>query len=158
MGTWSKLTELVRPISVRDIKLDREELIGLIRASDAFVSLHRSEGFGRGPAEAMLLGRPTILTEYSGTTDFATEECAYIVDHELIPVVPGEYPGVEGQRWADANVETAARHMRQIHERPDEARRMGERGRAQITRLHNPHVIGEKMRGALSELLERAEH
>ncbi len=158
-GRLEHLTELCTDprISLRDIKLDRDELIGLIRASDAFVSLHRSEGFGRGPAEAMLLGRPTILTGYSGTNDFATEECAYIVDYELVPVTHGEYPGVEGQRWADANVETAARHMRQIYERPDEARRIGELGRAQVLRLLDPHVIGETMRGALSELLKGSE-
>lgn len=140
-------------ISLRDINLDRDELIGLIRASDVFVSLHRSEGFGRGPAEAMLLGRPTLLTGYSGTSDFTTEDCAYIVDYELIPAVPGEYPGVESQRWADANIETAAHHMRRIHERPDEARSIGERGRAHVASLFDPHVIGEKMRTALSDLL-----
>jgi len=158
-GRLEQLAELCTDprISLRDIKLDRDELIGLIRASNAFVSLHRSEGFGRGPAEAMLLGCPTILTGYSGTSDFSTAECAYVVDYELVPVVPGEYPGVEGQRWANANVAMAARHMRHIHERPDEARRIGELGRAQVMRLLDPHVIGQKMRGALSELLERSE-
>jgi len=142
-------------ISLRDIKLDRDELIGLIRASDVFVSLHRSEGFGRGPAEAMLLGRPTLLTGYSGTSDFATEDCAYIVDYELIPVVAGEYPGVEGQRWADAKIETAARHMRRIYERPDEARRVGELGRAHVASLFDPHVIGRKMHMALLDLQDK---
>lgn len=144
-------------ISLRDIKLDRDELIGLVKASDAFVSLHRSEGFGRAPAEAMLLGRPTILTGYSGTADFATADCAYIVDYDLVPVEPGDYPGVEGQRWAEANIATAARHMRRIYERPEEARRIGKQGAAQVARLLGTTVIGSKMRDALLELLDRAE-
>jgi glycosyltransferase involved in cell wall biosynthesis len=141
-------------ISLRDIKLDRDELIGLTKACDAFVSLHRSEGFGRGPAEAMLLGRATIVTGYSGTNDFATGKCAYLVDYELVPVEAGEYMGVEGQRWADANIATAARHMRAIHEKPADARRVGKLGRAQITRLLTPPVIGARMHGALMELFE----
>ncbi len=140
-------------ISLRDIRLARDELVGLIKASDAFVSLHRSEGFGRGPAEAMLLGRPTILTAYSGTNDFATSKCTYLVDYELVPVVAGEYIGVEGQNWADPKVATAARHMRNIYERPDDARRVGELGKAQVARRLHPSVIGRAMLGELVELL-----
>jgi glycosyltransferase involved in cell wall biosynthesis len=144
-------------ISLRDIKLDRDELLGLIKASDAFVSLHRSEGFGRGPAEAMLLGRPTILTAYSGTKDFVSDGSAFLVDYELVRVQPGEYIGVEDQSWADANVETAARHMRTIHENPAEAHRVGALGRRQVTRLLSPSVIGPKLHDALMRLLSEPE-
>jgi glycosyltransferase involved in cell wall biosynthesis len=35
-------------ISLRDINLERDELVGYVKACDAYVSLHRSEGFGRG--------------------------------------------------------------------------------------------------------------
>ena len=139
-------------ILLRDISLDRDELLGLVRACDAYVSLHRSEGFGRGPAEAMLLGRPTILTAYSGTNDFATGKCAYLVDYRLVQVDLGQYLGVERQRWADANVASAAHYMRIIHERPDEARRIGERGRARIMRLLDPSVIGPRLLSAVTEL------
>ncbi len=151
----AQLAELCRDprISIRDIKLDREELIGLIKASDAFVSLHRSEGFGRGPAEAMLLGKPTILTGYSGTTDFTTEHSAYLVDYRLVPVAPNEYVGVDGQRWAEANVATAARIMRRVYERPQEAQQVGQLGRDRVLRLLNPEVVGLRMRKAIEELL-----
>src|SRR3546814_5890465 len=64
-------------------------------------SLHRSEGFGRGLAEAMYLGKPVIATRYSGNLDFMDERTAYLVDHELVPVQTGEYPFAEGQHWAD---------------------------------------------------------
>src|SRR6185437_16308815 len=50
--------------------LSDNEIKNLIRVSDVFVSLHRSEGFGRGMAEAMALGRPAIATGYSGNLDF----------------------------------------------------------------------------------------
>ena len=38
--------------------LSRDETYGLISVCDAYVSLHRSEGFGLGLAEAMYLGKP----------------------------------------------------------------------------------------------------
>jgi glycosyltransferase involved in cell wall biosynthesis len=132
-------------IEIRDARLERDVLLNLVRQTDAFVSLHRSEGFGRGPAEAMLMGVPVIVTDYSGTADYATPDCALVVDHTLVPVDPGEYPGVEGQRWADANVATAARHMRWVHENRAAARALGERGRQRIGELYNTRAIGRHM-------------
>jgi hypothetical protein len=104
----------------------------------------------------MLLGLPTILTGYSGTNDFATAKCAYLVDYELVPVQPGEYPGLDGQNWADAKIETAARHMRAIYERREEGRRIGELGKRAIKRQLAPSVIGPKLRDAVEELLSES--
>ncbi len=132
-------------VEFRDVVLDRPELLALIGASDAFVSLHRSEGFGRGPAEAMLLGVPVIVTDYSGSADYATRDCALLVDYDLMPVGVDEYPGVAGQSWANANVATAALHMRWVHEHPAEAAALGARGRARIQHLYNTRSVGEAL-------------
>ena len=43
--------------------------------------------------------------------------------------------------------------MRRIYDHPEEARQIGERGRAQITRLLAPEVVGQRMRAALEELI-----
>jgi glycosyltransferase involved in cell wall biosynthesis len=42
----------------------------IIQCADCVVSLHRSEGFGLFIAEAMYLGKPVIVTNYSGSTNF----------------------------------------------------------------------------------------
>ena len=60
-------------IMIVDDSMTRTELVGLVATADCFVSLHRSEGYGRAPAEAMLLGKPVIVTGYSGTTDYTDE-------------------------------------------------------------------------------------
>jgi glycosyltransferase involved in cell wall biosynthesis len=52
---------------------------GLLAAADVFVSLHRSEGFGLGLAEAMLLGKPVVGTAYSGNADFLDDTTGYPV-------------------------------------------------------------------------------
>jgi glycosyltransferase involved in cell wall biosynthesis len=77
--------------------LPREQVLGLIRACDAYVSLHRAEGFGLGMVEAMSFGRIVIGTDYSGCTDFLTAQTGYPVPYALRPVLPDEYPYAEGQ-------------------------------------------------------------
>ena len=44
----------------------------LIQISDACVTLHRSEGFGLVPMEAMALGTPVISTGWSGNMEYMT--------------------------------------------------------------------------------------
>ena len=141
---WMDLAALTNDprVVLRDSRLSRDELISLIATANAFVSLHRSEGFGRGPAEAMLLGVPVIVTGYSGTADFTDPSCACIVDYSLIPVEPDQYPGVEGQRWAEADIADAARHMRWIHDEPDAAEVMGFRGQKRAKVMLAPGKIG----------------
>ena len=150
---WMELAALSDDprVSLRDSRLSRDELISLIATANAFVSLHRSEGFGRGPAEAMLLGVPVIVTGYSGTTDFTDPSCAYIVGYSLVPVEPGQYPGVEGQRWAEADVADAARHMRWIHDEPEAAREMGLRGQQRVHQQLSTAEVGRSLRAMLCE-------
>ena len=51
---------------------------------DCFVSLHRSEGLGMGPMEAMLLGKPVIITAWSGSMSYATASNACLVPHAFV--------------------------------------------------------------------------
>lgn len=93
--------------------LPRDVLLDLYRVCDAYVSLHRCEGFGRGMAEAMLLDKPVIATGYSGNIDFCTEDTALVVPAHLRQVLPGEYPEAQGMQWAEPDTHLAAEAMRQ---------------------------------------------
>ncbi len=130
-------------IKILDQSLPADELIELVDQCDVFVSLHRSEGFGRGPAEAMGLGKAVILTDYSGTMEFADATVALPVKYKLIEVKIEDYPGAEGQKWADADVAHAAERMRWCFGNPDEARAIGARARRRIRRRHSPRSIGQ---------------
>jgi len=132
-------------IELVDAELPRDQLVAMIRSADCFVSLHRSEGFGRGPAEAMLLGKPVILTDYSGTMDFADDDCALPIAYDLIPVKAGQYPGVESQRWADPRVESAAEKMRIVKTDVDLMQSLGTRAKARILQLFSPRTVGAKI-------------
>ncbi|HEU4432101.1 MAG TPA: glycosyltransferase, partial [Pyrinomonadaceae bacterium] len=63
-----------------DRVMNRAEITSLIKACDCFVSLHRSEGFGAPPAEAMSLGKPAIITNWSGNVDYMTPDNSIAID------------------------------------------------------------------------------
>ncbi|THD73087.1 MAG: glycosyltransferase [Bradyrhizobium sp.] len=100
-------------IVIIDTVLDRDAYYRLLRACDAVISLHRAEGFGRLMAEAMAFGIPVIASGYSGNLDFMTEENSWLIDGDLIPVLPGDYAFHQGQRWLEPDVEKAARALRE---------------------------------------------
>ena len=112
--TFLKECQTDRRIQLITDTFDRPEVLGLINACDAYVSLHRAEGFGRTLAEAILLGKPVIATGYSGNVDFMHHASAHSVRHKLQTFNPAEYQWLtpsDEAIWADANIEDAARKM-----------------------------------------------
>ena len=91
----------------------QDDSSALLHHSDIILSLHRSEGFGLVPAEAMMLGKPVIATDWSGTTDFLDSTCGFPVPYRLIEARDArgvfEAPGAV---WADADVGAAAEALR----------------------------------------------
>jgi glycosyltransferase involved in cell wall biosynthesis len=104
-----------------DATLDRADTLGLIAATDAVVSLHRSEGLGLLIAEAMLLGKPVVATGYSASREFLGPETGYPVDYTLVALQPDDYPFAEGQVWANPDVSHAAWLMRRLRHDPAQA-------------------------------------
>lgn len=96
---------------------DHAYALGILGMSDCYLSLHRSEGYGYGIAEAMALGTPVIATNYSGSTDLASERTAHLIPYEYTDVLPGEYFYWQpGMRWASPDHETAAAALRLVRE------------------------------------------
>jgi glycosyltransferase involved in cell wall biosynthesis len=126
-------TAEARPdIHVLDTYLSPDLHAALLAHSDAFVSLHRSEGFGLDLAAAMGLGKPVIATRYSGNLEFMDDDTAYLVDYDLVPVGAGNDPYPPDSRWAQPRADHGAALMRRVVERPDEARERGRRAAARI--------------------------
>ena len=92
--------------------MSKDKLLGLQSVSNCFVSLHRAEGFGRNIAEAMALGKPVVVSDYSGNRDFTTEKTAFLVAGSLKPLIKGDYPFGDGQHWFEPNHEAAVEAMR----------------------------------------------
>lgn len=154
-ASWRKLRAMAEEdprIVLIDRTMTRAEAIGLMAASDVYLSLHRAEGFGRGMVEAMLLGQPVIATGYSGNTDFVTADTAFPVNYRLVAVRPGQYPGGKGQCWANPDVEHAAQQMRKIYDDPETARRIAGAGRRHAEATYSAAAAGARYHARLSAL------
>jgi glycosyltransferase involved in cell wall biosynthesis len=117
-------------------RLSDSEINGLIRCSDAYLSLHRSEGFGLTVAEAIMQRTPVVSTAWSGTVDFCDPDNSWLVASPLIPVVDThpEFAGLEGAVWADPSPEAAAGHLKDIFLAPERAREKAEKAREFLLR------------------------
>lgn len=145
----SRLAERVQTITR---ELSDNENKNLMRCADAFVSLHRSEGFGRGMAEAMALGRVAIATGYSGNMDFMTPDTTMLVDYDLVQVGADEYPYPEGQVWADPSVDHATRLMARVLDDGAGARALGERAQRRIRTHFSARATGLRYRERLEAI------
>ena len=132
-----KLVAAGRPdIMVIDRYFDYDENAALMNACDCYVSLHRSEGFGLTMAEAMALGKPVIATAYSGNLDFMDDQTAYLVPWTESLVPEGCAPYRPGARWAEPDVDAAARLMREVVDHPEEAAAVGGRAQHAVLTMH----------------------
>ena len=64
---------------------------GLYKACDCFVIPTRGEGWGMPITEAMSMGLPVIVTNWSGTTAFVDESVGYMINYTLAPVRGGPW-------------------------------------------------------------------
>jgi len=132
---------------------ERPRVMQLVASADALISLHRSEGFGRLMAEAMLLGTPVITSDYSGNRDFCTMETAFMVGGKLKPVLEGQYIYWDDQEWFDPSVEEAAEHMRLIFRDPGIAASMINKARDNIEKNYSLEACGHRYVKRINEIL-----
>lgn len=142
-------------ILVMDRYLTAREKDALVHCCDAYVSLHRSEGFGITIAEAMALSKPAIATRYSGNLDFMTDENSYLVDAELVPIGLGSAPYPPDGEWAQPDIAQAAALMRRVVEKPAEAAAKGRAAAAHLAAHHSHEAAGELMVARLNEIRRR---
>jgi glycosyltransferase involved in cell wall biosynthesis len=131
--------------------LDRPEVLGLIAVCDAYVSLHRAEGFGRTLAEAMLFGKPVVATHYSGNADFMAPEVSFAVKYNLVPVPEGAYQWVEpadGATWADVDTRDAAEQMKRA--RAQASPKLSAQIKSFALQQFDPQKLGPKLSEALN--------
>ena len=139
-------------LTIIDRVMEDWEVSSLVNHCDCFISLHRSEGFGRGLAEAMFMAKPVIATGYSGNLDFMNQANSCLVDCQLVPVGKKDYPYGEGQVWAEPDLEMASHLMVRLVEDPALARKIGHAGADYIRQYHSFAAIGARYRRRLESL------
>lgn len=121
-GLLTKLYEMVRNdsrILLLKESLPYEDLLSLYASCDVFISLHRSEGLGLVPLEAMRLGKAVVATGWSGNMTYMNHRNACLVTYEFQPTddsSPLYGPSNLGiqSHWAEPDLDHAAAWLRKL--------------------------------------------
>lgn len=139
-------------VIVIDEYVSADHQASLLARCDAYVSLHRSEGYGLTLAEALVLGKPVIATGYSGNLAFMDDQTSYLVDYELRPIGPGAEPYPPSGRWAEPDVDHAARLMRDVFDDLDAARARAQQGAERLVATRSPEAVGRVLGELVAEV------
>lgn len=136
-----------------DKSLNYHSLMEMVKASDCYVSLHRSEGWGFGMIEAMALEVPVLCTGYSGNMEFCTQDTAWLVDYSLVELDVNDFIFVSrGQKWAEPDVAHASSLMRFICQNPSDVSRKARYAKEFVAHRFSVPAVAERVRTRLSEV------
>lgn len=113
---------------------DADDVQRLLSSADVVLSLHRAEGFGLVPAEALALGRAALATAWSGNMEFMAGLPDALVPYRLIKAADssGRY---RRQMWADPDLDAAAQGIRRLTDDLALRAAIGREGRAAVSSL-----------------------
>jgi len=126
------------------------ELSDLYHSANCYLSLHRSEGFGRTLVEALQHGLTLIATNYSGPADYITPQNTQIVEWLPQTVRKGDYPFNHFSMWADPIISQATSALQTLYQ--------SERGKANADSIASGNAytvenLAAKYRGVIASYL-----
>lgn len=97
-------------IQIIEAEFSDAEMESFQRMANAYLSLHRAEGYGLNIHQMLELGIPTVATAWSGNMDYMLRyPHAFAVPYRLIPYQdPTLYYRGDHLKWAEADIEAAA--------------------------------------------------
>jgi glycosyltransferase involved in cell wall biosynthesis len=135
----------IEALTIFNESLDHASVLGLINESDCLVSTHRSEGFGLTVAEALMLGKPVVATDYAGTRDFLTEATGFPVPHGMVAIESDLGPYRAGCLWADIDQGALIERLLEVAGNLAMARARGARGRQFILDNFSPAAVAASL-------------
>lgn len=153
LGHIKKLARWDRRIKILSKYQEKADFLSLIRSVDCLISPHRAEGFGYIPAYALYYGVPVVNTDYSGVTDYCTQDTAFPVPYKLIDVPMGHaiYP-LEDAKWADVSVDGLADVLRLIASNPVAARKRAMAGQSLMQSYYSISALRDRYLRRFSEI------
>jgi len=135
--------------------LKYEDLLWFKKAADCYVSLHRSEGWGFGMIESMMLDVPVIATGYSGNLEFCKEEHCWLVETDEVYLDHNDYIFVvPGQKWGEPRIGDAAACMKNVYENKDVRVDKSRVAREFVQSNFCPSAIGKRYSDRLKSIEE----
>ena len=130
----------------------RSETEALLAASDAYLSLHRSEGLGLPLIESLYLGKPVLATDYGGSTDFLDESTGYPIRFKLTSLERSLPPYPQGAVWAEPDIDHAVEQMVRLLENPTDANRRAAAGRRRVEGLYSEEAAAMRFARELARV------
>jgi len=136
--------------------LDNQDLPKLFKACHCYVSPARGEGWGLNSSDAMAMELPTILTGWSGFTEYANNDNAYLIDvldyKEIGEEMEKITPNYRHQKWAEPSEAHLRQLMRRVYENYGEAKEKARKGRQDLIQNFSASVIANKIKQELDKL------
>lgn len=134
------------PVDIIAQDLGDEALEEWWQSIDVFISLHRSEGFGLLPAEAMQREIPVIATDWSATAEFVSGANGWPVPVDLVPVRDDTLRyALPGAVWAEPRIDRAWEALREAAADPDLVREKGAHAALTIERLFSADTFVKRL-------------
>jgi len=150
------LTRGDRRFCILDETLPRDDLLTLTAGADAYLSLHRAEGWGFGMIEAMALGVPVLATGYSGPLAYADAATAWLVPATEVAPARGDYMFTpEGGLWGDPDHRAAVALLREMQANAALRARKATAAQARVLRVFSPEAIGKRYATRIETVLRR---
>lgn len=154
----AKIHDLIcdhKNIEVISKNLSKDDYLELMKSIDVYVSLHRGEGFGLNIQQAMAMGKPVIVTNYGGNTDYCFAENSVLIDYKIVSINIGQSQYPHYTMWAEPDVSQASRAMKKLFADPDFRAQIGRNASTYILANHSPKKIGSIMQRRLQRIAMR---
>ncbi|CAK7325190.1 unnamed protein product [Dovyalis caffra] len=141
------------PIYVINTHIAQVDLPRMYKAAHAFVLPSRGEGWGRPLVEAMSISLPVIATNWSGPTEYLTEENSYPLPVDrMSEVMEGPF---KGHLWAEPSIDKLQLLMRHVISNVEEAKMKGRQAREDMIRRFSPQIVAGFVTDLIENLLDR---
>ncbi|MEP7013330.1 MAG: glycosyltransferase [Acidobacteriota bacterium] len=144
------------PVVLSTQTLSRQEYGDLLASCDAVLSLHRAEGLGLVPIEALYQRIPVVATAYGGVTDYLDEETGFPVEYSLARLEKDVGPYPRGAVWAEPALESAVEQMKKLLDHPQEATARALRGAGRVRGIYGRAASGHRWQNELQRVFRTA--
>lgn len=151
-------SDLEKPVNgwarvyVIDDHIAQVDLPRLYKGADAFVLPSRGEGWGRPIVEAMAMSLPVIATNWSGQTEYLTEENSYPLPVDRMSEV-NEGP-FKGHLWAEPSVHKLQFLMRRVMTDPHKAKAKGRQAREDMMSKFSSDTVAQILAENIQQIID----
>ncbi|RYQ92284.1 hypothetical protein Ahy_B09g098468 isoform A [Arachis hypogaea] len=133
--------------------MDFVESSDLAEPVGGFAPVYRGEGWGRPLVEAMAMSLPVIATNWSGPTEYLTDDNSYPLPVDgMSEVMEGPFMG---HLWAEPCVDELQNLMRRVMDHRNAATAKGRKAREDMIRRFSPEIVADIVTEQIENILRQ---